>query len=205
MQTAETGTDSLLTREKLETRKPGREFNSMLSNATSDYVAARCLLLNWLPAGFVQAEQAMEKFLKAYLMAWGQPNPWGHDLPALLAEATTTLPLLAKFTSLATTLGYAYAERYEPVDRPIGSGYSTALLDTLDEFVVTILEHINLPDEVLCSGQPFYWLFEERLARAGWQVAHWMTVGNKAMTPRLDAWRARFNQIHDHYTPNRVK
>ena len=74
----------------------------------------------------------------------------------------------------------------------------------LDEFVVTILDYINIPDEVMCSLLPFPWLFEDRLARAGWRVSHWLTIQNAAISPRLDVWRARYEQILDHLHPNRV-
>ena len=57
----------------------------------------------------------------------------------------------------------------------------------------------------LGSLLPFPWLFEERFARAGWRVSHWLTIQNAAISPRLDVWQARYEQILDRLHPNRVR
>jgi hypothetical protein len=177
----------------------------MLNAATRDYVGARCCIMNRLVfVGFVLGAQAAEKYLKTVLLCAGQRPRKQHDLQVLLARTTAILPQVARFQPLMTSLGYAYQERYQPVLRPQGSGYSSADLATLDEFVVTIVEHVAIPEEVMCSLLPFHWLFEDRLARAGWQVRDWFITDNAAMAPRFPVWRQRYDEIMDQLHPNRV-
>ncbi len=105
----------------------------MLNVATRDYVGARCCVLNRLVLpGFVLGAQAAEKYLKAVLLCTGQTPGEKHPLKVLLERASAIIPQHSRFLSLMTTLRYAYRERYGPVDRPQGSGYSSADLAVLD-------------------------------------------------------------------------
>ncbi len=64
----------------------------LLLVAAQDYAAVRCLLQNGLLTGLMLGAQAIEKFLKAYLLL---KNPTravrrlSHSLPKLLQEAST--------------------------------------------------------------------------------------------------------------------
>jgi HEPN domain-containing protein len=54
--------------------------------ATQDYVAARCCISNAIFSGFAIAAQAVEKYLKAFLLYEGEKRLGQHDLRALLAR-----------------------------------------------------------------------------------------------------------------------
>lgn len=89
----------------------------LLRVAAQDYAAARCLLLNHLFAGHVLGAQAIEKFLKSYLLL---NNPQrrvkelGHSLPKLLEEVRALFPQLplSEFAPLAEKFTRNYATRY---------------------------------------------------------------------------------------------
>jgi hypothetical protein len=183
-----------------------RTVSGLIHAATDDYVGARCCVINWLiPIGFVLGALAAEKYLKAFLLCAGQRQLGKHAFESLLERVAAIQPELSKFRPMMTMLTYAYAERYGTNMTGRVAGYSSADLALLDDFVVTMLEHIAIPEEVMCSLLPFHWLFEDRFARAGWKVRDWLTVNNAPMATRLPAWRLRYDEIMDQLHPNRVK
>jgi hypothetical protein len=179
----------------------------LMNIATNDYVGARCCILNWLiPPGFISGAQAAEKYLKAVLACTGRPFGKDHTLTKLLSNASDTIPDHTRFIPIITTLGHAYTERYDDhVKTDRKEGYSSAQLVALDDLVVTVFEHIPIPEEVMCSMLPFHWLFEDRLAQAGWKVREWLMMDNAALATRYVQWRQRYDVIMDALHPNRVK
>jgi hypothetical protein len=89
-----------------------------LLTAAHDYASARCLLLNGLVSGGLGAgAQAIEKFLKAYILL---KNP-AHKVDELRHRLTTILKTvdrlspslgLSKFTALTDRFGRHYQSRY---------------------------------------------------------------------------------------------
>src|ERR1700722_14109372 len=89
----------------------------LLLTATKDYAAARCLLQNGLLTGLVMGAQAIEKFLKAYLLFHDprrKVRKLSHSLPELLREAGALLPNLSlmNFAPVAEKFDRHYATRY---------------------------------------------------------------------------------------------
>jgi len=89
-----------------------------LHTAAHDYAAARCLLLNGLvPGGLVMAAQAIEKFLKGYILL---KNPAEevrkkyHSLTDLLNEANRLSPSLglSKYSTAMARYEDYYRNRY---------------------------------------------------------------------------------------------
>jgi len=183
-----------------------RRVIRLLHAAAQDYVGARCCALNWLlPIGFVLGAQAAEAYLRALLLCVGEKRFGRHRFRQLLERASKVAPQLSKFDSLITMLSHAHSERYGDADPGRTAGYSSADIVLLDEFVVAVLEHIQIPEEVMCYQLPFHWLFEDRLAKAGWRVRDWLTDRNEALAPRLAAWGQRYNAIMDQHHPNRMR
>jgi hypothetical protein len=127
-----------------------------LDRAFQDYAGSRCLILNHLPAGFVLAQQAVEKLLKAYLRTshpsvWkfvgkgGLTDPLLHVTPShdLLAHATlveTHFPrvqILSKYSWLLRELSLSFERKYPDNQAPSGSS-TTEWLRSIDELVVDL-------------------------------------------------------------------
>jgi HEPN domain-containing protein len=160
----------------------------LLLVAAQDYAAARCLLQNGLLTGLVLGAQAIEKFLKAYLLF---KNPdcavrrLSHSLPRLLREASALFPELplAEFAPLADKFGRHYATRY-PDNPDASTSMTSADLIELDTFVVFLNENMPCPRHVkFRSG--LYALITFSL---GYQAAvppteRWIKINNKALAP----------------------
>ncbi|MBI1868827.1 MAG: hypothetical protein HYS06_11135 [Methylocystis sp.] len=124
----------------------------LLRVATQDYAASRCLLLNGLFPGLVLGAQAIEKFLKAYLL-FNDPNlkvrGLSHSLPDILKDTGSLFPQLqlSRFAPLVEKFVAHYAARYP--DNPDGSiSKTTADLFELDPFVVFLNENMPCPRNV---------------------------------------------------------
>jgi HEPN domain-containing protein len=70
-------------------------------------------------AGF-WLQQAVEKYLKAYLLSKGWVLRKVHDLEVLLNEAAVQMPMFRRYGSACRRIsGYYLAERYPFVDSPL--------------------------------------------------------------------------------------
>jgi hypothetical protein len=156
----------------------------LLRVAAQDYAAARCLLLNHLFAGHVLGAQAIEKFLKSYLLL---NNPQrgmkklSHSLPKLLEEVKVLFPQLplSGFTPLAEKFTSNYPTRYP--DNVEGAEFMTTshLLD-LDALIIFLNE--NMP----CPRYVKY--------RAGIYPFITFSLGYQATVPPEELWIKQNNQ-----------
>jgi hypothetical protein len=136
-----------------------------LYHAVQDYASARCLLLNELSGGFVLAQQAIEKLLKAYLtVAYPDQLPFigrkglrekvlpvtaSHDLIAHQRLAEESFPFLAigsAETELLTNLSFCFQGKYPDEKTPL-KYTTTAWLEELDDLFVTWSLGLPVPDE----------------------------------------------------------
>jgi len=136
-----------------------------ICTAFQDYPAARCLLLNGLPSGFVLAQQAVEKLLKAYLrishptaarhvgpkglVASALPVSPSHDLlsHASLVEANfPQVQISSQYSWLLRELSLAFDRKYPDSQAPHSSS-TTEWLRDIDELVVGLSLCIPLPAE----------------------------------------------------------
>ena len=132
-----------------------------LHKAFQDYPGSRCLLLNHLPTGFVLAQQAVEKLLKAFLrvshptvskfVGKGRlaapvlPVTPSHDLLAHAILVETQFPqvqILSKYSWLLRELSLNYERKYPDSQAPHSSS-TTEWLRTIDELVINL--SLNIP------------------------------------------------------------
>lgn len=170
-----------------------------LHHAIQDYASARCLLLHGLFGGFVLAQQALEKLLKAYL-AIAHPghdqfiggkralaervldvSP-SHDLVAHLNLAERYFPQLALNQGqreLITNLSYCFHSKYPDTETPLKSK-TTAWLHELDRIFVSWSLAVPLSDDVR-------W-------RTGLHVCVWNDVIGDQASPPYVRWIRDHNQ-----------
>jgi hypothetical protein len=162
-----------------------------LHHAVEDYASARCLLLHGLSGGFILAQQALEKLLKAFLTIAhpghtqfvGGRRPLAtaelevspsHDLVAHLRLAEQRFPSLAlapQQLELITNLSYCFHSKYPDAETPLKSK-TTAWLLELDRIFVTWSLALPLEDDTR-------W-------RTGLYVCVWNDViGNQANPPYI--------------------
>ena len=162
----------------------------MLWVATHDYAAARCLLLNLHFPGLVLGAQAIEKFLKAYLL-FNDPRrnvrKLSHSLPKLLDEVDAIFPalLLHKYAEVVEKFSGHYQTRY-PDNPGASSSRTTADLADLDEFIIFLNENLPCPKNVkyrtgLYSAITFS-LGPDSVATP---CELWVKMNNNALSPLL--------------------
>jgi hypothetical protein len=136
-----------------------------LLKAFDDYAGARCLLLNFLPSGFLLAQQGVEKMLKAYLkIAYPDRKIFigknglkageievvaSHDLVAharLVEESfpQLNLKILADYQWLLEKLSYCFYGKYPDSGSSFASS-TTAWLADIDSLMVRL--SLSLPIE----------------------------------------------------------
>ncbi len=102
---------------------------------------SRCLRDNDPEAAGFFLQQALEKFLKAFLLSNGWRLRRVHDLEALLDDATEYDPSLEEFRSLCQeTNGYYLAERY-PL--PFVAGPSEAYVLTAMQTAQALVQRVR--------------------------------------------------------------
>jgi hypothetical protein len=136
-----------------------------IHHAFKDYSACRCLLLNGLFAGFVLAEQAIEKMLKAYLyLRYPEGTKFvgkngltaqfldvvpNHDLVALATLVERDFPaihfeLTSTHRPLLEELSYHFHMKYPDNQTPLRSA-TTETLFKIDTVMVKL--SMNIPIE----------------------------------------------------------
>lgn len=132
------------------------EFGQWLRQSALDYGAARCCLLNGLFPGFVLAQQAVEKALKAYIRLkepkWKRSkndvgligvNPT-HDLLIYAKKVDSlypTLKLEASHSDILEKLSRWFEGKYPDGKSRVGSS-STSELEEVDKLLVPLLKNI---------------------------------------------------------------
>jgi hypothetical protein len=134
--------------------------------AFQDYPASRCLLLNGLPSGFMLAQQAVEKLLKAFLRI-SHPNAHrfvglhgltqsalpvtpSHDLlaHAKLVESTfENVKLVSQYSWLLKELSLNFERKYPDSKAPQTSS-TTEWLRSIDDLVIELATSIPLDIDI---------------------------------------------------------
>lgn len=148
--------------EKILSKMPSPKFGNWLKQSAEDYAAARCCLINGMFPGFVLAQQAVEKTLKAYIQIidpdWKASKKSGvlddvtfsHDLLMYAQKVDKHYPSLKlqdNFGSLLELLSKCFEGKY-----PNGKSHpkirSTSSLLEIDCFLVPLLKDIPIAAEV---------------------------------------------------------
>ncbi|WGJ16161.1 hypothetical protein QEV83_07930 [Methylocapsa sp. D3K7] len=169
------------------------EHNSatrLLRVAAQDYAAARCLLLNGLFAGHVLGAQAIEKFLKGYLLFKNPKCPvrkLSHSLPKLLASVGECFPhlQLAGFAPLAEKFMNHYETRY-PDNPDASQSMTTADLLELDTFIIFLSENIPCARHVKYQTGIYPFIsFSTGYQSTVSPWEYWIKNANQALAPLL--------------------
>src|ERR1035441_2141741 len=163
----------------------------LLMVATNDYAAARCRAENMLSRSLVMGAQALEKYLKAYLV---MVNPsrnvrkLSHDITKLLQEVDGLAPnlSLSRFMPLAQKFNGHYRTRY-PDDPRASTNMTTADIIELDELILCINENLPCPKTVKYRSGLFAAIsFSVDHQGQVSPTEHWIKVQNRSLAPLLE-------------------
>jgi HEPN domain-containing protein len=171
----------------------GREHvraTMLLNQASQNYASARCLLLNGLLGGLVFGAQAIEKFLKAYIL-FNDPNrdvkKFLHSLVKLAQEVASLYPQIdfSKYAPLAQKFASHYATRY-PGDPAASTSMTTADLSELDECVIFLNENLPCPRNVKYrTGLYVLVTFSLSPPRTVTPWERWIKANNQSLAPLI--------------------
>ena len=174
--------------------------------ATDDYAGARCCISNSLLVGLVLGAQAVEKYLKAFIL-FKNPleNVKGkrHKISELAKTASTCCPSfsLEKYAEFIKRLEQHYETRYP--DNPNASeNISSSEIDELDQLVIFINEQMELPLEVKYRSY-FYAMVNSSMSHSvPYPIEVWIKTNNKALIPLLPSIESKYLAIKNHLYPN---
>jgi HEPN domain-containing protein len=191
-----------VTQEKEKAAQPSAAFTAMSqfctanSNATKllhaaaiDYASARCLLLNGLVSvGLAIGAQAIEKFLKAYILLKDPSKnvrSAQHSLSHLLNEADRLSPGLglSKYVVLMVRYEGFYKHRY-PDNNVQSLGMNSEEIFELDEFILFLNENLPMPFEAKYRTGLYALVTFSLHGRAVPPWEHWIKHRNQALAPR---------------------
>jgi hypothetical protein len=124
-----------------------RDAGEFLLAATDDYVACRCCLLNGLFPGLRLGAEAVEKYLKAFVLYGGGKITFTHRISELVTAANSVQSRFSGvgFEEVISRLERHYRQRYPNVP-DFRRGASTAELNEIDKFVLYIYESLPIPE-----------------------------------------------------------
>ena len=137
--------------ELIEFNRINREAREFVSLATDDYVACRCCLMNGIFSGFRLASEAIEKYIKAFILYKEPPYPvknYLHDIKKVASAATNLEPSFnptQHFGDIIDQLELHYHLRY-PRDTYPPYSASAAELAQIDELVLYLYESLPIPE-----------------------------------------------------------
>jgi HEPN domain-containing protein len=175
--------------------------NMRFFGATEDYKAARCCILNGLFAGFILANQAIEKLLKATIfLETGEEMKTCHNTYELKEKLKKTKDYnLDIFDNLLKKLYDHYLARYyedDPRAHSDGSsGTSSKEMASIDELWFTLVEKLPMPDEVKYRMMFFADLFEPN---PYWLDGVWLTRNNSAFDKRKTVLSRKYTDVRKH-------
>jgi hypothetical protein len=170
--------------ELIEFNRANCEAGEFVIAATDDYAACRCCLLNGLFPGLRLGAEAIEKYLKAFVL-YGDPSRkvknYLHSIKDLASVASSLEPRFdaVQFGHVIDRLETHYRHRYPNVP-DFKHDASTSELVGIDEIVLNISECLPIPEVpkfrnygyfffVCCSWTPSMdpykkWLEQENVA-----------------------------------------
>jgi hypothetical protein len=127
--------------------------------ATDDYLACRVCLLNGLFPGLRLGAEAIEKYLKGFVL-YADPShkkKYLHNIKDVAAAASQKSPGFntAQFSHVIDHLERHYRQRYPDVP-DFDYGASTGELAGIDEFVLHIYESLPIPEAAKFRNVGYY-------------------------------------------------
>jgi HEPN domain-containing protein len=134
--------------------RKNKKAGAMYNQATEDYAACRCCLLNGLFPGLVLGEQAIEKMLKSILLFKNENIIKSHDIMQLSDDINKIGVLdLSKDSDLIKLLYDSYQGKYPDNDRWSDAKadrkfVTTGEVNRIDDLIIRIVNAIPIPIEV---------------------------------------------------------
>jgi hypothetical protein len=168
--------------------------------ASDDYAAARCCILNALFPGFQLACQAIEKMLKALIFfETGEKMRSEHDVFKLKEKLKKSKDYgIDQYDDILKKLAAHYQGRY--FENHAGGGGTDELKD-IDELWVHLVKQMPMPQEILYRMKFFADLFEPRTTLLN---GKWIKLNNKALAPELIEFEKKYREVQSHPYKNVV-
>jgi hypothetical protein len=168
--------------------------------ATEDYAACRCCLLNGLFSGLYLGAEAVEKYLKAFLLfvdpSIDVKKEYSHGITKLAAKASSVKPGfdLSRFTKVLDRLQMHYNNRY-PDHPKFKRDASTDELIAIDELILLIVNSITIPEVPKLRNFGYFYI-----ACCPWQpqmnpLKDWLERENLALQRVPDSLEERYRAI----------
>jgi HEPN domain-containing protein len=167
----------------------------MFWNACSDYVAARCCLLNGLFSGLPLASQAVEKIIKSFIFLTSGEETKGHDPYELKTKLKSSHKdaKLDSFDPVLQKLSQHFQSRYH--DNPNQPRTrSPRELPEIDELFVYLLDTLPVPEEVKFNTYFFHALFNPTVPLPDRQ---WALRNNPPLQAKMPALEAAFRRTYE--------
>ena len=163
-------------------------------DATQDYIAARCCILNGLHAGFILASQAVEKLLKAIIYLESTEKIKGHNPYELKERLKKSKDYnLDNFDLMLKKLHDHYLSRYYEDSPSVGA--SSEELPLIDELWFTLTEKLPMPDEVKYRTMFFTELLDPN---PYWLNGFWLTKDNLSFDKRKKILSRKYIKVRKH-------
>lgn len=186
-----------------------RTATTLLRVATQDYAAARCLAQNLLVTSLIVGAQAIEKFLKAYLL-FVDPSrnvrKLSHSLPQLLTEVDGVFPRLSlpRFSGVVERFDRHYLTRY-PDNANASTSMTTADIFELDELIVFLNENMPCPRNVKYrTGLYAAITFSLGYGSTVTATEHWIKLDNRPLSPLLPRIAEEYEAVMEELHPQKA-
>lgn len=178
----------------------------LLQTATDDYAVARCTLLNGLFPGLVSAAQAVEKYLKAFILfldSTKNVRRLSHSLKDLAAQVLTLQPELAlsRYNLLIERLEKHYQTRY-PDNPDASTQQSTGELEEIDDLIVFLNEAMPIPPEVKYRSGFYSAAFRSLDRGRQFPPEIWLKEDNKALATIQSRVEEEYRAVLRHFYPS---
>jgi len=172
----------------------------MINDATYDYIAARCCIINYLFPGYILACQAIEKMLKGiYYVVTKIKPPNIHNLYDLKEELKNYQDFhLDSYDHLLKELFGHYQSRY--FDNPNGvtsKEISQEKVDEIDEIWFHLIEILPFPDEVKYRSGTYSILCGRKSNKSN-KDREWIVKYNNLLKKRIEIIEKRHNEVYNH-------
>jgi HEPN domain-containing protein len=180
---------------------------TLLLTAAYDFASARCLLLNGLVSGgLAMGAQAIEKFLKAYILL---KNPTKdvrkllHSLTGLLSAADQLSPALGllKYSALTDRFGRHYLSRY-PDNANASTSMTSVEIFELDEFIMFINDNMPCPFEAKYRTGLYALITFSLNGGTVTPWERWIKERNRALAPRWSQIERDFRAVLKNLYPD---
>lgn len=172
--------------------RPNIDALELCRHSVADYLAARCLLINRMFNGFVMAEQALEKILKAHYIIRGGTKDikkFSHYLVKIMDALKEECGYdITQYKPFFERMTQEFLNKY-PDEIPGTWSTSGSDLAILDKLIFKLFDEFPAPIEYKLSAHYFGTIFSH-VKEPGHPYYeppfNWLIIGNSTLKPNLD-------------------